>query len=170
MVIDDFKRPSLRRRRNGAEVVGMIIAPVRRGRSNRAAAQSRLAEHGARRCEQQAECDGAPGRPGPAGPGREGTTAVPAEMCGGVTWHAGVLDQGWGCGRITQKRKMQREGRETCDSSELYFEARHPWPGPAPRRGRGNSDGCRPPVGGRFRQSGPVSRLTPAFGLRSLRM
>ena len=77
MVIDDFKRPSLRRRRNGAEVVGMIIAPVRRGRSNRAAAQSRLAEHGARRCEQQAECDGAPGRPGPAAAGRAGRAPLP---------------------------------------------------------------------------------------------
>ena len=40
----------------------MGIAPVRRGRSNHAAAQSRLAEHGARRCEQQAGCVGAPGR------------------------------------------------------------------------------------------------------------
>ena len=40
----------------------MGTAPVWRGRSNHAAAQSRLAAHGARRCEQQAGCAGAPGR------------------------------------------------------------------------------------------------------------
>ena len=46
-----------------------------------------------------------------------------------------------------------------------------PWPGPAQRRGRGVSDGGRPPVGGQFRQPDrtPFFRLTPAFGLRSLR-
>ena len=46
-----------------------------------------------------------------------------------------------------------------------------PWPGPAQRRGRGVSDGGGPPVGGRLRQSDrtPFFRLTPAFGLRSLR-
>ena len=46
-----------------------------------------------------------------------------------------------------------------------------PWPGPAQRRGRGVSDGGRPPVGGRFRQPDrtPFFRLTPALGLRSLR-
>ena len=32
------------------------------------------------------------------------------KMCGGAAWPAGVLGQGWACGRITQDRKMQREG------------------------------------------------------------
>ena len=48
-----------------------------------------------------------------------------------------------------------------------------PWPGPARKRGRGVSDGGRPPVGDRFRvrqpDRTPFFRLTPAFGLRSLR-
>ena len=30
-------------------------------------------------------------------------------MGGGAAWPAGVLGQGWACGRITQDRKMQRE-------------------------------------------------------------
>ena len=75
---------------------------------------------------------------------------------------------------------MQREGLRTGCGSELYFRAEHnctgkctmgPWPGPAQRRGRGVSDGGRPPVGGRFRQSDrtPFFRHTPAFGLRSSR-
>ena len=55
---------ALRARGHGAVEVG--IPPVRRGqrlsRSDHAAAQSRLAAHRARRCEQQAGCVGAPGR------------------------------------------------------------------------------------------------------------
>ena len=36
-----------------------------------------------------------------------------------------ILGQGWECERITQDRKMQREGRGMCGGSELYFEKKH---------------------------------------------
>ena len=50
-----------------------------------------------------------------------------------------LLGQGWACGRITQDRKMQREGRGTPDAPEFHFEIAHksvPGPGPARRRCR----------------------------------
>ena len=94
-----------------------------------------------------------------------------------------VLGQGWECGRITQVRKMQREGLRT--SRSYIFETKHnctkkkctlcscQWPGPARRRGLRLSDGGRPPVIGQFRRRDgtptPIFRLTQAFGLRSLR-
>ena len=57
VVMGDVRRPSPRTRcRGGGHSTGLA------GRSNHAAAQSRLAAHGARRCEQQAGCAGAPGR------------------------------------------------------------------------------------------------------------
>ena len=58
VVMGDVRRPSPLHGAAG----GGGLAPVRRGRSNHAAAQSRLAAHGARRCEQQAGCVGALGR------------------------------------------------------------------------------------------------------------
>ena len=47
------------------------------------------------------------------------------KMCGGAAWPAGVLGQGWACGRITQVRKMQREVLRKGDGSGLYFETKH---------------------------------------------
>ena len=77
---------------------------------------------------------------------------------------------------ITQYRKMQREGLRGSAWPNIYFGSKHklhmectmdPRPGPARRRGRGERDG----TGRRFRQPDrtPFFRLTPAFGLRSLR-
>ena len=54
----------------------MDIAPVRRGRSIQSGARYRLAQ-GARSCEQQARCVGAPWSE--------------SEMCGAAAWPAGVL-------------------------------------------------------------------------------
>ena len=163
VVMGDVGRPSPLHGAAG----GGGLAPVRRGRSNHAAAQSRLAAHGARRCEQQAGCVGAPGR-APAENVRR------SRLEKGPHCPAGVLGQAREeCARITQDRKMQREGLGTCKGSELYFETNkqlsrkvfngfRPWPGPAcrsrrRRRGRGVSDGGQPPVGGRFcQQNVPV--------------
>ena len=55
-----LRRPSPRSG-HGADSEELGTAPVRPVRSNHAAAQSRLAAHGARRCEQQAGCVGTPG-------------------------------------------------------------------------------------------------------------
>ena len=35
------------------------------------------------------------------------------------------LGHGWTCGRITQDRKIQREGLGAYDGLELYFETKH---------------------------------------------
>ena len=89
------------------------------------------------------------------------------KMCRGADWPACVAGQGWACRRIThwRDRKVQREGLGACDGSELYFETKHSCtekctmgsrPGPAQRRGRGVSDGGRPPVAGRVRSSGSL--------------
>ena len=72
---------------------------------------------------------------------------------------------------------MQREGLRKGDGSELYLETKHNCTG---KRAMGSlaragsearSEGGRPPVGRRFRQPDrtPFFRLTPAFGLPSLR-
>ena len=44
-----------------------------------------------------------------------------AAMCSGAAWPAGVLGQGWECGRITQDHKMQREVRGMCGRLEIIF-------------------------------------------------
>ena len=84
-------------------------APVTRGRSNHAAAQtrSRFAAYGARRYEQQAGYVGARPRT------REGT-------CGKCA-AAALGPQVW----FTQDRKMQCEGLGACYCSALYFETKH---------------------------------------------
>ena len=46
-------------------------------------------------------------------------------MGGGAAWPAGVLGQGWACGRITQDRKMQREGLQDSDWPSIYFGSKH---------------------------------------------
>ena len=68
--------------------------------------------------------------------------------------------------KVTARNYISRQNTSVQESVQ-----RVPWPGPARSRGRGVSDGGRPPVGGRFRQPDrtPPFRLTPAFGLRSLR-
>ena len=68
--------------------------------------------------------------------------------------------------KVTARNYISRQNTIVQESVQWV-----PWPGPARRRGRGVSDGGRPPVGGRFRQPDrtPFLRLTPAFGLRSLR-
>ena len=102
-------------------------------------------------------------------------------MCGGAAWPAGVLGQGWAYGRITQNRKMQREGLGACDGSEFYFETKHNCTekctmGSRARVGsealplserRRPAAGRRPPICPSAGQKNP--KLTPAFGLRSLR-
>ena len=68
---------------------------------------------------------------------------------------------------------MQREGLRAFDGSELYFETKHYCTGKVYNGllGPGRLRGGRRPVGSRFRQPDrtPFFRLTPAFGLRSLR-
>ena len=139
VVMGDVRRPSPRTRcRGGGHSTGLA------GRSNHAAAQSRLAAHGARRCEQQAGCVDAPGR-APAENVRRSRLArrCPRPGVGVRADHTG-------------SQNATREGLRK---------------GPARRRGWGVSDDGRPPVGGRFRQQdrSPFFLLTPAFGLRSLR-
>ena len=91
------------------------------------------------------------------------------KMYCGAALPAGVLGQGWACGRITHDRKMQREGLGACDGSELYFETKHNSTekctmGSRARAGSGARPGSeqRPAAAGSF-------LLTPALGLRSLR-
>ena len=70
--------------------------------------------------------------------------------------------------KVTARNYISRQNTIVQESVQWV-----PWPGPARKRGRGVSDGGRPPVGDRFRvrqpDRTPFFRLTPAFGLRSLR-
>ena len=131
------------------------------GRSNNAAAQSRLAAHGARRCEQQAGCVGAPGR-APAENVRRSRLARRCPRPG-----VGVRADHTGSQNATRRAKEKVTARNYISRQNTMVQESVqwvPWPGPRP-----GSE--RRPVGGRFRQPDrtPFFRPTPAFGLRSLR-
>ena len=87
VVMGDVGRPSPLHGAAG----GGGLAPVRRGRSNHAAAQSRLATHGARRYEQQAGCVGAPGREPAENAGSAGRE--PAENAGSGAGQCGPFSK-----------------------------------------------------------------------------
>ena len=91
--------------------MGIAPAWVQRGRSNHNAAQSRLAAHGARRCEQQAGCVGAPPHPGG---NRRKCAAEPL----GLQLSSAKGGRAGGSHRIAKCNAK-------CDSSHLYFEIKH---------------------------------------------
>ena len=134
----DVRRPLPRPRcRGGGHSTGMA------GRSNHAAAQSRLTEHGARRCQQQAGCVGAPRRASTERGARVARSGRPSRL--GRRYPRPTV----GVWAITQYRKMQREGLRGSAWPNIYFGSKHNsckecttgnWPGPARRRGRGERD------------------------------
>ena len=110
----DVRRPLPRPRcRGGGNSTGMA------GRSNHAAAQSRLTEHGARRCQQQAGCVGAPRRASTERGARVARSGRPSRLARRYPRpRVGV----WA---ITQYRKMQREGLRDSEWPNIYFGSKH---------------------------------------------
>ena len=88
-----------------------------------------------------------------------------------------VLAQGWACGRITQGRKIQREGLGACDGSEIIFRDKtqlyrkeyNGLPGPSRLSREVTGSRSESAAGSVNRTEHRLFRLTPAFSLRSLR-
>ena len=97
---------------------------------------------------------------------REGTAGKCAVEPLGLRQGVGVRADHTGSQNAMQRELFSRQNTIVQKSVQCA-----PGPGPAQRRGRGVSDGGRPPVGGRFRHPDRslFFRLTPAFGLCSLR-
>ena len=162
VVMGDVRRPS-----PGPRCRGGVHSTGWAGRSNHAAAKSRLAAHGARRCEQQAGCVGAPGR-APAEHGarvsRYGRRSRLARRCprprvGVRAYHTGSQNATRRAKeKVTARNYISRQNTIVQESVQWV-----PWPGPARRRGRGVSDGGWPPVGGQSTVLPAHSGLPPPF-------